>query len=93
MIRRPCSKCGTVDIPKYFNDGTLHTFCIMCRRDYATEWKAKWMSVKANRDHRNAVNRAWVENNRKKINAYRRKWYAKRKRIVEEYEQSNDARP
>lgn len=73
MLRRPCSVCGSVDIPKIkrraMRNGVwveqIATYCIMCEKEKRAE--------KYYRDHELTlkIKRAWQEKNKKKLEQQR----------------------
>jgi hypothetical protein len=72
MIRRPCSKCGTTDYPKFKSrrkkpDGTyqhiMHGWCILCERERIRDEVEKIPQEK-----RTAYAKKWREENREEYN-------------------------
>jgi hypothetical protein len=78
----PCSKCETVDFPKYIrmklrDNGqrtqSVASYCILCHREEARIWDARFYKKKL------AYNRIWRKENRDKVNTSKRKSYFKTK--------------
>lgn len=87
MIRRPCSKCGSVDFPKYRriklrkNGQRTESMASYCTACYSEEQK-----IREERRYKKklAYNRAWRKANRDKVNAYARADYEKNKDAINE---------
>lgn len=91
MLRKPCSKCGTIDIPKARfkrKEGyRLYYFCILCERDRKKDSYYKNLKLtrkyhrewsKKNREKCTEASKAWREKNRIKYNEYKRQYRLKK---------------
>ena len=78
MVRRPCSKCGSVDHPKYrrmkkresgIRTPMMSSYCVLCH--------AEDQKVREERRYKKklAYNRRWRKEHRDKKNASARKYY------------------
>ena len=87
MIRRPCSKCGSTDHPKYrrmkLRDNgnrteSMASYCVLCHAEAQKEREERRYEKKL------AYNRAWRKTNRDKVNAYARAYYKVNKDAINE---------
>lgn len=87
MVRRPCSECGTVDVPKYRstkNRGngrrveSMASYCVLCQREKRREYLAK--TYKQRKIRRKAYMAKWEKKNRAKRGIYNARY---RKKIKE----------
>ena len=87
MIRVPCSKCGSVDFPKYrrmklrkTGDRTpsMASYCVRCHAEAQKEREARRYEAKLE------YNREWKKVNRDKANASERRYYEKNKDEINE---------
>lgn len=78
MIRLPCSKCGTVDQPKYRrmklrSNGertpSMATYCILCH------YEAQKIREERRYDKKLEYNKEWRKNNRDLVNKWNREDY------------------
>lgn len=91
MLRKPCSKCGTTDIPKqlfYRPDGALRAVSSRCRLCYTEDERER---MRNNKEQRYIAYRKWASTHREDLNRHQRTYRAKHSERLNEERRRKDA--